>query len=759
MNSGQAGMAGERALALSLCVLMALPLPAASAEEPSPTVRERPRIGLVLGGGGAKGAAHIGVLRVLDELRVPVDCIAGTSMGALIGGTFASGMPAEDIERAVLGIDWTRTVGTEGLRDRTPIHRKLAGLTYTNNLELGIRAGSLTVPGGLLKSQDIEDVIRGLVSDARFTRDFDRLPIPFRAVATDMLAGEMVVLDRGDLSVAMRASMAVPGAFAPVVVDGQVLSDGGMMRNLPVDIARGLCADVVIAVWLASPPPQAGDLDSAVALASRSLDVMIDANQKAQIATLGERDVGIVVPMGDIGSADFDRVPEAIPLGRAAAEGMREQLRRYAVPAPAYQAWRQAVTQGDGTTIRLAAVEITGLGRVNPEYVRAQLRQVRSGAEVTPAQVTEDTGRIFALGDFERVEYRFTGPREARTLEIRAVEKSWGPDFVRFDLGLAANGNGTLQALLRADHERTWMNPRGGEWHNTLQLGQQTLVATDFYQPLDVRQRFFVQPMARFERDLEDIYLDSDRVARYELREAYGQIDAGVNFGTRAQLRAGLRSGLVSATVDTGPPFLPETDDEGDSSAIVRLLYDTRDAVGLPTRGTLLNVRYVHSGSWLGGEQDYDLVEGVLVKSFPWRGDALSLLAGGGAELDGELPANQEFQLGGIRTFPGLQRGELRGDDYWYVGTSYLWKLADIQSLFGQAVYAGLRLQAGRMGERIDAAVVDDGTLYGIAGSLGGRTPIGPFIISLGIVDNSEWQLQFAVGRPIAEGSIFDEIR
>ena len=214
-----------------------------------------PRIGLVLGGGGAKGAAHIGVLRVLDEMRIPISCVVGTSMGALVGGTFAAGMPPEEIERSVLDINWSKTVGSEGQRDQAPINRKLAGITYTNNLDLGIKDGRVKGGGGLLRSQNIEDVIRGLVANARSTEDFDDLPIPFRAVATDMLAGEMVVLESGDLSVAMRASMSVPGAFSPVLLDDRVLADGGMMRNLPVDIARELCADVVIAVSLESPPP------------------------------------------------------------------------------------------------------------------------------------------------------------------------------------------------------------------------------------------------------------------------------------------------------------------------------------------------------------------------------------------------------------------------------------------------------------------------------------------------------------------------
>lgn len=740
-----------KAISLAICIVVNGFSPAAFGAEQG----SRPRIGLVLGGGGARGAAHIGALRVLDEMRIPVDCVAGTSMGALIGATFAAGTTPAEIERQVLAINWSKTVGSEGQRDRTPINRKLASATYTNNLDFGLKNGSVRGSGGLLRTQGIEDVLRSLVSDARLTRDFDDLPIPFRAIATDMLAGEMVVLEKGDLAVAMRASMSVPGAFSPVIMDGKILSDGGLMRNLPVDIVRGLCADVVIAVSLSSPSPVADDLASAVTLAGRALDVMINANQNAQIATLTDRDVSIVVPMGDIGSSAFERIPDAVPLGREAARAQAEKLRRYALPEEAYLAWRTGIDRPGSTKIRLAEVKIKGLKRVNPDYVRAQLNSVVPGQEVTTEQIIDDTGRIYALGDFEKVEYHLSGSADARTLEIIAQEKSWGPDFLRFDLGVAGTVGDDLQALVRADHHRTWLNRRGGEWRNTVQLGHQTRLQTSLYQPLDMRQRFFVQSLADFDRELQDVYDDGDRVARYVLREAFGQLNLGMNLGTRAQARAGLRRGWLNTSRETGSPLLPELDESSESSLILGLMYDTRDVVALPTRGSFLNLRYVDSGNWLGGEQDFEIAEGVVTRSFPWRGDSLSFIVGGGADLDGTLPPTEQFALGGIQTFPGLRSGELRGESYWFAGTNYAWKLADIQSLFGQALYAGFRLNAGRIGGRIDN--VDDGTLYGAAVSLTGRTPAGAFLLTLGYVDNDSWQLQFAIGRPVAEGSILDE--
>ena len=740
---------------LALCVLLhAVTAHAAPAVGGNAT--NRPRIGLVLGGGGAKGAAHIGVLRVLDELRIPVDCVAGTSMGALVGGTFASGMPAADIERATSDIDWSRTVGGVGMRDRTPIERKLAGTTYTNSLEFGFEEGKVVLPGGLLKTQDIEDVIRDLINNARFQRDFDNLPIPFRAVATDMVTGDMVVLESGDLSVAMRASMSIPGAFSPVVNGEQVLSDGGMVRNLPVDIARELCADVVIAVWMTTPAPAAEDLDSALALVGRSMDVMIKANEREQIASLGPDDVGIEVPMGDIGTADFQRIAEAVELGRAAAEAHRADLLRFSVPEPDYLAWRAEVTTAEARPVHLAEVQIKGLKQVSPEYVASHLENLQPGADVDSQQIKEDTDRLYALGEFDRIEHQLKGPPEARVLEIIPIEKSSGPNFLRFDLGLSAEGSGELQAILRAEHTRAWIGKRDARWNNALQLGRQALIATDFYQPLDAAQNWFVRPALSYEKNLQSVYLEGQRVARYVVSDFHGELALGANIGTRAQVMGGLRSGWFTTKRDTGSPVLPEVTEQDDTAGFLRFGYDTRDAVALPTRGTMIAARYLHSGTFLGGEQDYDVAEGVLTQAYPWRGDSLSLFVGGGKKLSGVLPPARDFRLGGIRSFPGLRFDELRGTGYWIAGTSYLWKLADIQPLMSQALYAALRLQAGSMGgSRVPSA---DGTLYGIAASLNGRTPVGPFILSVGYVSNDSWELQFTLGRPLPEGSSLDEI-
>jgi NTE family protein len=254
----------------------------------------------------------VGVLAVLEELRIPIDCIAGTSMGALVGAIYAAGVPMEQMEREILEVDWSTTIGSAGRRSMLPMQRKLAGITHSNDIELGISRQGVHGIDGLLSTQNIEGFFRELVGTARDIDDFDQLPIPFRAVATDLGASDMVVIGEGDLARAMRASMAVPGVFSPVVVDGQVLADGGMMRNLPVDVVRELCADVVIAVSLEAPPPTTEQLQGMFALAGRSFGSMIVANERAQLDSLTERDVAVIVPTGDIGSGQFTRVPETL---------------------------------------------------------------------------------------------------------------------------------------------------------------------------------------------------------------------------------------------------------------------------------------------------------------------------------------------------------------------------------------------------------------------------------------------------------------
>jgi NTE family protein len=728
------------------------PVPAAGA------VPHRPRIGLVLAGGGAKGGAHVGVLKVLEEMHIPIDCIAGTSMGALVGGGYASGIPAADLQTFLVGIDWPKVIGGKGLRELAPIEQKRAGATYSNDMDLGLRDGEIIVPGGLVNTSGIDDLLRSYVAKARSQSDFDKLPIPYRAVATDMVSGQMVVLSSGDLATAMRASMAIPGAFAPVHLDKYILNDGGMVRNLPIDVARDTCADVVIAVNLVTQPTTPDKLQTATQLAGRAMDVMLEANVRLQLQTLKAGDVRIDVQMGDIGTADFERVPETIPLGEKAARAAAGELAKYSVPPEQYAAWREHVTTGQEIDARVADVKFEGLQYMNPAYL-ATRTDIRPGDAVDNQRISQQAREMTALKDIDSVGYELTGDPKNPTLVWLPKEKNWGPNFVQFDLGLYATQGNDSGFVLYMKTDRRWLNSLGLQWRNEIQLGNNNVISTSLYQPLDVAQRFFVEPKAFVSRTYENLYVDNERIANYRFDDLGGDVEFGVNFGTKAQLRAGYLYDDRSVTVDTGSSALPNVR-AVDAGIVSQAIWDSRDTAFNPTHGVVAAVEYLRSETSLGADRDWERLEAGLGVAVPvFRGDIVWVTAAGGTAFNSSIPVDRDFALGGPGSFPGLALDALRAPEYWTLNGSYLWKLKDIQSIRGQALYAGVRLETGEIDQWTGTSPTDTTGLkpiYGGSVYIAGRTIVGPLTIGVGGTSLNTWTLWLAVGRPVGQGTILE---
>jgi NTE family protein len=713
----------------------------------------RPRVGLVLAGGGAKGGAHVGVLKVLEQMHVPIDCIAGTSMGALVGGGYASGIPAAEMQKFLVGINWPKVIGGVGLREMAPIEQKAAGVTYSNNLDLGLRDGKVIVPGGLVNTSGIDDLLRSYVAKARSQADFDKLPIPYRAVATDMVSGQMVVLGSGDLATAMRASMAIPGFFAPVHLDNYILNDGGMVRNLPVDVARDLCADVVIVVNLVTQPTTPDKLQTATQLAGRAMDVMLEANVQLQLQTLKPGDVLIDVQMGDIGTADFERVPDTIPLGEAAARAAAGELAKYAVPPEQYAAWRAHVTSGQEIDARVADVQIEGLEWMNPAYLETRSK-IHAGDQVDNQRISDQAREMSALRDMESVGYQLTGDPKNPTLQWLPKEKNWGPNFLQFDLGLYATAGNDSGFVLYMKTDRRWLNSLGLQWRNEIQLGTNSILSTSLYQPLDVAQVFFVEPKAFFTRAYENLYVSQERIANYRFDDLGGAMDLGVNFGTRAQLRLGYLYTNRDVTVDTGSPALGNVH-ATDAGIVSQAIYDTRDTAFNPTNGIVGAIEYMRSGTSLGADRDWERIEAGLGIAVPVKGDIIWVTAAGGTAFNSNLPVDRDFAIGGPGSFPGLALDAVRAPEYWTLNGSYLWKLKDIESIRGQALYAGVRLETGEIDQWSDSKGLQP--IYGGSIYIAGRTMVGPLTIGLGGTSLNTWSLWLAVGRPVGQGTILEK--
>jgi len=725
--------------------------PTATAAKPTATAAKRPRIALALAGGGARGGAHIGVLKVLEELRVPIDCIAGTSMGALVGGGYASGMPAADIEKFVKNVDWKSVVAGVGTRHLVPAEQKRFNDT-SGSVELGVKGGKIIPPSGLIASSRIEDVLRGYVAKARAVADFDRLPIPYRAVATDMLTGDMVVLDRGDIATAMRASMAIPGAFAPVVTDRYVLSDGYVVRNLPIDVARNLCGDIVIAVNLAKPTATREQLVGPGSLISRSQDIMSEANERVQLEALTDKDIRIDVDVKDFGAADFERTAETIPLGEKAARAMAARLAGLSVSPPEYAAWRSRVTVSQNLAIKVADVQFRGLQYVNPEYLRA-LTRIHAGDTVDIAAISQDAARLAVLDDLDSVGYRFEGNPDNPVLVWEPRERQIGRDVLRPSVGIYAGGSGELRFELEVQYIRRWLNDYGGQWRNRAQLGTSSRFATSLYQPLETSQTFFVEPGALIGRSIEDIYNDYNRIAQYFFIDLGGEVDVGVNLGSNSQLRAGYWADRRRIEVDTGTTLLP-TGKHTDAGLLASGFFDNRDASTFASRGTAAEIQYIRSDDGLGADRHWETLEAAARHVLRAGVTTLWLTAAGGTDLGSTLPADRAFSLGGPQSFPGYSPGEVRARAYWTVQGNVLWRVADILPILNQALYGGLGVEAGHAHDRVDS--VADGDLYGISAYIGGRTPIGTLTIGVGKATGA-WAGWVTLGTPVGSGSILDQ--
>jgi NTE family protein len=711
----------------------------------------RPRVGLVLAGGGAKGGAHVGVLKVLEEMHVPIDCIAGTSMGALVGGGYASGIPADKMQIFLDGINWKRVVGGVGTRGLMPIEQKRQGVIYSNQLQLGIKDKRIVIAPGLIDTSGIDDLLRGFVGKAREQANFDRLPIPYRAVATDMVSGQMVVLDHGDLSIAMRASMALPGVFAPVDMGKQILADGGLVRNVPIDVARTLCADVVIVVNLVSPPADPDRLKGPGALLGRTMELMIEANEQLQLKSLTAGDVRIDVPMGDIGTGDFERTPETIALGIAAARRAAPELARYAVSPEQYLAWRSKVTSDQGIDSHVDTIEFAKLDRVNPQYLN-QLSGIKPGDQVTTGELSQSAERMAAVEDIDSVSYDLKGDPDHATLEWLPYEKSWGPDFINVDVGMYASTAGDDRGFsLYLLHNRSWINSLGAQWRNEIQLGTNQILSTSFYQPLDIAQRFFVDPKIFWNQNWENVFFNGDDIARYKFGDLGGRLDLGVNFGNVAQLRVGYLATDRRVELQTGSPLLPRVQVR-DAGVAISAIYDTRDTPFSPTRGVVAALEYYKSDAALGAQRDWQRAELGVGYAVPFRNNVLRLEAGGGSGLSSNLPADRLFALGGPVSLAGYELDALRAAAYWTLSASYLWQIKDIFALRGQSLYAGLRLQDLEAYETIDGS--NPGQIGSLSIFITGRTPVGPLTLGFAVTTANSQTLWISFGRPIAEGTI-----
>jgi NTE family protein len=691
---------------------------AADAPNSAPEQPIRPRVCVVLSGGGARGMAHVGVLKVLEELKVPIDCIAGTSMGAVVGGLYASGRSAHDIETTIRSLDWQ-----EAFRDTPPrrdlaFRRKQDDRNFLVRLPLGLKHAQILLPKGFIQGQKLQETLRQLTLPFDNSTDFDKLPTKFRAVATDLVTGDAVLLGNGDLAIAMRASISAPGVFAPVEYQGRLLVDGGLAENLPIDVAREMNADVLIVSDVSYPLQDRAHLDSALSISNQTLAILVRKDSDRQRKTLGPQDILIEPALGTTTSTDFSAGVSTIVQGEQAARGVMDKLAALRVDDAAYGQYlaRRAAREPGSPLIQFVRVDKES--KRYEKTIRAEMQPL-VGKPLDPDHVAARITELYGLGNFETLDYSLakqaaTAPAPAASagtgegsdpgdadetgLEIHARRKSWGPNYVRFGLNLEDDFQGNSHYNAAARFLMTEINDFGAELLTDVQIGYDPKVVSEFYQPLDALRTWFVAPSARIEaRDLP-IYSDNEEVADYRDREVEADLDVGRNLGNWGEILVGLHRTNGLTYERYGKPGLAEAQ-YNDGELFFKFSYDRLDNVHFPREGATFSMQWDADRTDLGSDVVRDRLSADWLVAESRGRNTLLWWTSAGTTLDGNVKPTalpEFYSLGGFLNLSGLPQTSLIGPNYAITRAVYFRKIGrGGEGFFEFPAYIGMSLEVG----------------------------------------------------------------
>ncbi|MGA0609463.1 patatin-like phospholipase family protein [Caldimonas sp. KR1-144] len=728
------------------------------AQAPAGTPLARPKVGLVLSGGGARGLAHVGVLKVLERERVPIDVIAGTSMGAIIGGLYASGMSAEQLERELLKVDWDGLFASRVSRQELSQRRKEEDYEIAPAIEVGLRDGEFRVPLGTVSSRGLELLLRRYTLAVRDVRDFDRLPTPFRAVATDMETGQPVVFKEGDLALALRSSMSVPGVFSPTEIDGRILGDGGLVDNVPVDVARAMGADIVIVVNVGTPLAKRETLGTLLGVTAQMINILTEQNVQRSLASLTPRDLLITPPLGSLTSADFARSADFFQLGELQANAQVLQLGDFAVGEAAYRQWAAARAQPPGDRPPLAFVRFEGSELTHPERFAAQL-ETQPGLRFDPAAAERDVRRLAASGDYDRVDFQIVHASDGVDGVVFALDdKAWGPNYFKVGLDLSTDFSGESDFNIKISHNRHWLDANGSEWRNIVQIGSQPTWFSEFYRPLRWSESlgwdWFIAPAGVIRREQFTTYAGPEGPESGRLRrttEGLG-LDLGQPWGQFGELRLGAyvrRWTDKPLLIGEGYTGSTESRTRREQGLRVRATIDQLDYAFFPqsgyrVQGELAGGALRESGS--SNADHYTRFEGDGSIAFTMaRRHTVSVYArtqmAGGAAVQGQ----GLYNLGGFQNLSGYKPGQVEGNYLVFGRLSYYYRLAPVALTRG--MFAGVTLEAGNAWSRRDDVSLG-GLRSGFSAFLGADTGIGPLYFGLAWAPRGDAAVYLFLGRP-----------
>jgi NTE family protein len=708
---------------------------------PQPVVPAgRPRIGLVLSGGGARGLAHVGVLKVLERERIPVDVIAGTSMGAIVGGLYASGLSAQDVEAEVRKLDWDNVFASRVDRRELSQRRKEQDFEVSPLIEIGVGPDGLKAPIGSISSRGLESHLRRLTLSARHIKSFDELPTPFRAVATDMESGQAIILGDGDLATALRSSMSVPGVFAPVEVNGRILGDGGLVNNTPVDVARQLGAERLIVVNIGTPLSRRDTLSSLTGVTAQMINILTEQNVRQSLATLSPRDILIAPTLEGLTAADFNRAPEFITQGELQAEALVLRMQDLKLSEADYARWKAQRVKRMTPAVPLSFVRFEGSQLTHPE-ARSDIFQTQPGNVFDVAKAERDITVLAASGDYQRTDYRLVRtPAGEEGLVFDLKDKIWGPDYLQMGLDFSADNRGRSVFNLKLVHNRHWLDTAGTEWRNYLRLGTSPALGSELYRPTSWRlpdglSGFMAASVLTQRRNL-GYYRDplGEQDALVERSATSYIVDVGANWRELGEWRLGLidEAWRDAATLSSSDYAqlrggAANVDRWRERGWRLKAVFDQLDNAFFPTHGWRIE------GNWMQGRSlrrgDSSGPEGR-VRHLELQGQAVaswgthSLNLGGRLGLsDGVSPDIPRYGLGGFQLLSGFAPFQVSGQQMALLRLGYQLRLTDMALTRG--LFLGSSIEVGNTWDRPDE-VWKGRKRQGMSLYLGADTAFGP---------------------------------
>jgi NTE family protein len=717
----------------------------ARAEGPEAPPR-RPKIGLALGGGGARGAAHIGVLKVLEGLRIPIDYIAGTSMGSVVGGLYVVGYEPAALEKVIAGVDWVNLFVDTAPRRDIVYRFKQNDYLVPPGVTLGINNG-VTLPAGLIAGRKLGFLLNTLTLPAANIHDFDKFSIPFRAVATDARTGEVVVLSKGSLPRAIRSSMAIPVVFTPVEYDGRSLIDGGTAQNLPVQTVRAMGADIVIAVDVASSSevPKEGPRSVADML-GRMIDLPLLRNTTESRPLA---DVVITPDLKGLSSGDFPAMTKIIPKGEAAARSDAGKLARWTVSPEEYAEWkkvhRRPLLEERPTLDDVVVDPIPGFETRRISRVLA----TKPGLPFNERVLQADMRRISGMGLWQNVEFQLDEADGKNVLHIIATPKSWGPTYasagIDYEINASeADADWNLSLLVDA----TELNRIGADWKTGLRLGTELGFGSTFYQPLDYTGRFFVSPRLSWTQTSRDIFIDEVDVARYRFQDGEVGLDAGLQLGhllSLGQFSVGVERGIAKARRKVGIPEFPDANfDTGGFRADLTL--DQLDNFWFPLKGWFVRAYFLGARTSFGSDQSYNQAQVLAVGAQTFGRFTVTARVTYGDSFNSAPTFNALFTLGGFRNLSGRPANQLIGETLAFGSLSFRYRLTQLPGTIVKGFYLGATAEMGNVwASRNEASV---GNMHGAwSVYLTTDTLLGPMYLAYGNSGNKNRAIYLFLNR------------